>query len=164
MAGKMWVMPAYDPLNPDTDCFKPPAIPTEVCCLHCGCEYESYLIEWRVEESADGEAHGFWCCPTPGCDGRGFGFDILPTDPEYVGEDGEAIWSSDEDETECDADADDEEDAAEPIFDFESELDASGESDAAEFEDDIPYDDDVPFVPTNRISGLFGDADDDLPW
>lgn len=85
----------YDPLDPDADCFKPPAIPTEVHCLHCDREYESYLIEWRIKRSPDGERHGFWCCPTPGCGGAGFGFDILPTDPEYVGEDGEPFWSFD---------------------------------------------------------------------
>lgn len=146
-------MPAYDPLNPETDCFKPPAIPTEVCCLHCGCEYESYLIEWRVEQSVDGKQHGFWCCPTPGCDGRGFGFDILPTDPEYVGEDGEAMWSSDEDEADPDADA------LEPEFDDAPQV-------SAEWSDDD--DDDLPFGdlsnPTNRMQGYFDDTSDDLPW
>jgi hypothetical protein len=163
-------MPAYDPLNPDTDCFKPPAIPTEVCCLHCGCEYESYLIEWRVEDSDDGQPHGFWCCPTPGCDGRGFGFDILPTDPEYIGEDGEEMWSSDEDdEDDADFDPDDpdeDDDDAEPEFDFETELstsDASTTSDPTDFEDVIPYDD-VPAPHTNRMKGYFDDSTDDLPW
>jgi hypothetical protein len=92
-------MPAEDPLlNPDTDLFKPPAIPTEVGCLHCQQTYESYLIEWRVSVNDDGKRYGFWCCPTPGCDGRGFGFDIFPTDPEYRDEDGELMWSSDDDE------------------------------------------------------------------
>jgi len=80
-----------DPLDPDADPFKPPAIPTEVCCLHCGREYESYLIEWRVKRCDDGFVRGFWCCPTPGCDGAGFGFDLFPTDPDYIGEDGEPM-------------------------------------------------------------------------
>lgn len=85
----------YDPLDPDSDCFKPPAIPTEVHCLHCGKEYESYLIEWRVQRCRDGKMRGFWCCPTEGCGGAGFGFDLMPIDPEYVGEDGEPFWSFD---------------------------------------------------------------------
>jgi hypothetical protein len=86
----------YDPLDADADPFKPPAIPTEVGCLHCHQVYESYLIEWRVEVDDDGP-HGFWCCPTPDCDGRGFGFDILPTDPEYQDENGGWVWFDDED-------------------------------------------------------------------
>lgn len=89
--------------NPDGDPFRPPAIPTEVACLHCGQEYESYLIEWQ-EEIVDGEVHGFWCCPTPGCDGKGFGFDIFPTDPDYRGEDGEPMWVDDETDDETDED------------------------------------------------------------
>lgn len=90
-------------LDPQADPFKPPAIPTEVRCTHCGEEYDSYLIEWRVEV-VDGQKLGFWCCPTPGCSGRGFGFDLFPTDPEYIGEDGEPLWYPD------DEDEDDEED------------------------------------------------------
>ncbi len=79
---------ADDPtLDPNTDPFRPPDIPTEVCCLHCGREYESYLIYWQ-EEQVDGKPMRFWCCPTPGCDGKGFGFDILPTDPNYRDEHG----------------------------------------------------------------------------
>ena len=39
-------------------------------------------------EDQGGRKHGFWCCPTPGCDGKGFGFDILPTDPTYQDENG----------------------------------------------------------------------------
>lgn len=89
-------MPRHERPNPDTDPFRPPAIPTEVCCLHCGQEYESYLIQWREEADERGQVHGFWCCPTPGCDGKGFGFDIFPTDPEYRGEDGEPLWSIDD--------------------------------------------------------------------
>jgi hypothetical protein len=76
-----------NPLEPDGDPFGPPAENTTVGCLHCGQEYDSYRIEWRVEDTANGP-HGFWCCPIPGCDGRGFGFDILPTDPNYHDEHG----------------------------------------------------------------------------
>lgn len=97
---------ADDPhLDPQADCFRPPAIPTEVHCLHCGGEYESYLIEWR-EEVRDGRRMGFWRCPTPGCGGAGFGFDLLPTDPDYIGEDGQPMWCFDDDEEEEDEDED----------------------------------------------------------
>jgi hypothetical protein len=78
----------YDPLDADADPFKPPPVPVEVFCLHCQSEYESYLIEWRVMTDADGKTHGFWCCPTPGCGGMGFGFDIHPADPDYQDERG----------------------------------------------------------------------------
>lgn len=90
-----------DPLDPQADCFKPPETPIEVECLHCGCTYQSDLIQWRVESTADGDLRGFWCCPTPGCGGCGFGFDILPTDPDYHDENGGWIsFGDDEDESE----------------------------------------------------------------
>jgi hypothetical protein len=89
---------SYDPLDSQSDPFKPPALSTQVFCLHCCQEYESYLIEWRIETAADGSPHGFWCCPTPDCDGRGFGFDIFPIDPDYRDEDGELMWVQDEEE------------------------------------------------------------------
>jgi hypothetical protein len=93
-----------DEISPDpNDPFGPPAIPTLVGCLHCGEEYESYLIEWRVRRSLDGEMRGFWCCPTPGCDGIGFGFDILPVDEDYEDENGK-IWIGDDDEDEDEED------------------------------------------------------------
>ncbi len=95
-----------DPLDPQGDPFGPPETPTEVSCLHCGETYDSYLIEWRIEEDAEGKPHGFWCCPTPGCDGKGFGFDIFPTDPEYQDERGGWCYCDDEefDEDELDED------------------------------------------------------------
>jgi hypothetical protein len=98
---------ARNPSDPQSDPFRPPEIPTEVSCLHCGKVYESYLIEWRVEAGPDGAQHGFWCCPTPGCSGAGFGFDILPTDHEYQDErggwvhDDEDFDEEDLDEQEC---------------------------------------------------------------
>jgi hypothetical protein len=99
----------YDPLDPRGDPFGPPEISIEVECLHCGETYDSYLIEWRVETDADGEQHGFWCCPTPDCGGRGFGFDIFPTDPEYQDERGGWVWCDDEESEEFDEDDLDEE-------------------------------------------------------
>ena len=86
--------------DPQRDPFKPPAIPTEVFCMHCHQEYDSYLMHWEQEVDADGRKHGFWCCPTPGCDGRGFGFDILPTDQEWTNEDGQRMWCNDESDDE----------------------------------------------------------------
>lgn len=91
------------------DCFHPPSIPTEVFCLHCQRTYDSYLIEWRERDAeatgAEAKLLGFWCCPTPGCSGAGFGFDIHPVDPDYIDPDGREMgqWvddgcgSSDED-------------------------------------------------------------------
>lgn len=108
---------AYDPLNPDNDPFGPPTISTLVHCIHCGEEYDSYRIEWCVERDHDGRRHGFWCCPMPGCDGKGFGFDIFPVDPEYRDENGELMWCSDEDEEE---DGDNE---IEQLLDDDFELD-----------------------------------------
>ena len=87
-------MAGYDPL--DADPFGPPAIPTLVACLHCGQEYDSYRIEWRVKRDAAGQPHGFWCCPIPGCSGVGFGCDILPVDPTYRDEHGG--WICDDEE------------------------------------------------------------------
>jgi len=82
--------------DPDADPFRPPEVPIEVHCLHCGRDYDSYLIEWREEADANGRLHGFWRCPTPGCGGMGFGFDILPADPDYQDERGGWAWSDDE--------------------------------------------------------------------
>lgn len=111
-------------LNPENDPFSPPTISTEVHCIHCGEEYDSYRIEWRIERDADGAAHGFWCCPIEGCDGKGFGFDIFPVDPEYRDENGELMWCSDSDEF------DDDEFADADFFDDSSELAESKSVDA----------------------------------
>jgi len=136
---------SYDPLDPQGDPFRPPAIPVEVCCLHCGKEYDSYLIEWRIETATDGSPHGFWCCPTPGCDGRGFGFDILPTDPEYRDERGGWV-SCGEDEDDEDWDAEDEDSVA---------------------DEDFTPDDSLGPGPPNRGNGSGGNGrekDDDIPF
>lgn len=84
--------------NPQDDPFRPPEVPTLVACIHCGEEYESFRIEWREFVNDKGETVGFWCCPIPGCDGKGFGFDIFPVDPDYQDESGRWITSDDEDE------------------------------------------------------------------
>lgn len=87
---------SYDPLDPETDPFRPPTISTLVACLHCGQEYESYRIEWRLHRDDEGREHGFWCCPIPGCDGLGFGCDIFPVDPHYRDEEGNLMWMQDD--------------------------------------------------------------------
>jgi hypothetical protein len=74
---------ACNPCSPEEDSFRPPRENTEVVCLHCGQKYDSYRIEWREFEKEDGTKQGFWCCPIEGCDGKGFCFDIYPTDPNY---------------------------------------------------------------------------------
>mgnify|MGYP000375868621 CR=1 FL=1 len=103
-----------DAIDPEKDPFYPPEIPTLVGCLHCGQEYESYLIEWRVRKGFDGKQHGCWCCPTEGCDGIGFGFDILPVDQEFEDERG-GIWiEASEEESELDSWQDDSDEDPKP--------------------------------------------------
>ncbi len=55
------------------DPFRPPSKPCDVFCLHCGKEFSSDKIRWERRGK-----EGFWCCPTPGCDGAGYKFDIFP--------------------------------------------------------------------------------------
>jgi len=109
------------------DCFRPPDVPIEVHCIHCGREYDSYLIWWD-EEIVDGKRDGFWRCPTPGCGGAGFGFDIWPTDPDYVDpRTGEKMCCSfDEDDDEA-YDEGDEAFTADPLDDFTPSDDAGSD-------------------------------------
>lgn len=90
--------PDEDDDDRGSDPFGPPEIPTLVACLHCGEEYESYLIERRRERNSEGEWHWWWCCATPNCGGRGFGFDILPIDEDWTDEEGNRMWVSDDDD------------------------------------------------------------------
>ncbi len=41
-------------------------------CLHCGERYRSDSIRYILRYGDN-----LWWCPTDGCDGAGFGFDIL---------------------------------------------------------------------------------------
>ncbi|MFP4145450.1 MAG: hypothetical protein ACOCTI_07735 [Phycisphaeraceae bacterium] len=100
----------------DVERFRPPEIPTLVRCCQCGREYESYLIQWH-QERLGGRWIGFWACPTEGCDGQGFGFDIFPLDPDYVGEDGEPMGQPFQDF--CDLD----EDNDQTRYGFDDEID-----------------------------------------
>lgn len=82
------VMPNDNPR--EEDCFRPPDVPIEVKCIHCGQVYNSSKIEWRPGAGPPGYA-GAWCCPIAGCDGLGFLFDIWPTDPEWTDEHGNKV-------------------------------------------------------------------------
>ncbi len=147
--------------KPEHDCFKPPAVPTEVHCIHCHREYDSYLIEWREFPNETGGTDGFWCCPMPGCGGKGFGFDIFPTDPQYVGEDGEPMWQwCDDDE---DGDYDDEEpgDTFEPFDETRPRFTLLGSpGDILLIPPPKPEPDDNPIKPEHRRPSL----EDDIPY
>lgn len=131
------------------DPFAPPEISTEVCCLHCHETYDSWQIEWRTKISDDGVERSFWCCPMPGCDGIGFGFDILPTDPNYQDEHGG--WIHDEDAE------DDEDEWSEEDSDWnEAERTAS----EMELEENIPWDDDDRPDPPRKPPA----SDSDFPF
>lgn len=121
----------------ERDPFRPPTVPVMVHCLHCDQEYESYLIHW-VDETTEADIPGFWCCPTPGCDGKGFGFDIFPVDPDYRDEQGNLMW------TEDDGDEDEDYDEADGPVDLEVEtedwgVDVPRHLPADDIEDDIPW-------------------------
>jgi len=136
------------------DIFRPPAIPTEVSCLHCGQVYDSYLIEWRDGAGPAGDP-GAWCCPTPGCDGLGFLFDIWPTDPEWRDENGNKVCWVDE----SDDDADPEE-----LWDAPEQTESPRNFDPTwgDVDRDLPPD---PFPPPRHPkppeTGL---NDDDIPY
>jgi hypothetical protein len=133
-----------NPLDPTGDPFGPPEVSIEVGCLHCGQQYESCLIEWRVETDNEGNQHGFWCCPTPGCGGMGFGFDILPTDPNYRDERGG--WMPCDEEEEYDEE-DFDEDALDEDFTSDDPTDRTKPGGNGHGRPRLPDDwaDDIPF-------------------
>ena len=119
----------------ERDSFRPPTVSVIVHCLHCDQEYESYLIHW-VDETPESDAPGFWCCPTPGCDGKGFGFDIFPIDPDYRDEQGNLMWVEDDD----DEDYDEADELVDREVDTEDwEVDVPRQPPADDIEDDIPW-------------------------
>ena len=132
-----------DDLPPEAlnDPMRPPSTSVEVHCIHCGNEYESYLIAWREYAGKDGEIHGFWCCPMPGCDGAGFCFDIFPTDPDYVSETtGEKICYEDhEDDCQCDECQAMNEELEQMEAEFERRKAAGEVSEPQNSDDDIPF-------------------------
>jgi hypothetical protein len=99
-----------DPSDKFDDPFAPPQASVKVQCLHCGQSYDSWQIVWR-EEERDALFQGYWCCPTDGCTGVGFGFDILPVD--------DVIWDEDDDDDEDWADGDLEFDDEMPMNDLD---------------------------------------------
>lgn len=117
------------------DPFRPPTVPVIVHCLHCDQEYESYLIHW-VEDAIESDSPGFWCCPTPGCDGKGFGFDIFPVDPDYRDEEGNLRWMEDDDDEEYD-EVDEYVDRGLEAED--EEVDAGRQPPVEDAEEDIPW-------------------------
>ncbi len=119
----------------ERDPFRPPTVPVIVHCLHCDQEYESYLIHW-VEDAIESDAPGFWCCPTPDCDGKGFGFDIFPIDPDYRDEAGNLMWMEDDDDEEYD---EVDESVSRELEAEDWEVDAGRQPPAEDAEDDIPW-------------------------
>ena len=119
----------------ERDPFRPPTVPVIVHCLHCDQEYESYLIHW-VEDVIKSDSPGFWCCPTPGCDGKGFGFDIFPIDPDYRDEHGNLMWMEDDDDEDYD-EVDEYVDREREVED--REVDAGRQPPVEDAEDDIPW-------------------------
>jgi hypothetical protein len=97
--------PLYDGGDPPRDPFAPPAVPVEVRCMVCGQVYESWQLVWVEDEQLPGE--GVWCCPTIGCDGIGFGFDILPTNPDEPADDDDGWREQDNELSGLDGLADD---------------------------------------------------------
>ena len=123
------------------DPFGPPKVPCECYCLHCRRTFLSSEIWFqRITNAEPGKLDGFWMCPTPNCDCKGFTFDIFPTDPDHPANEG---WYDGEDE-------DEEED------EWDEELDAAAAAEALESE----YDPDE--TKWKQLDGEFGDeADDD---
>lgn len=119
--------------DPHSVPFAPPKIPVEVHCLHCGNTYMSSEMHFvpRIGEPLHEGDLGDWVCAAPGCDACGFGFDILPTDPDYHDEVGG--WM------ECDEDYDEElensqleGDESGPLNLSDGTYDPSGDWDAAD--------------------------------
>jgi|GEM_PF-3243139 len=136
-----------------SDPFAPPEVSTEVCCIHCGEMYDSWQIEWRVLKNEHGQEQGFWCCPIAGCDGMGFGFDILPTDPDYQDERGGWVEFDDDGEEEDDDDDDSEEWEEVDGVDI-----VSGEfPEGRPLESEIPWDDPEPRQPSDGKPALGDD-------
>jgi hypothetical protein len=118
------------PFDKFSDPFAPPRTPCVVCCMHCGSTYDSWRILWR---DMPGEAvEGAWCCPIPGCDGVGFGFDIHPVEAENE--------ATEPDDLPFDEAEDEEEFSLEAIDAFEGFSDDEDEAEADEDEPSLPID------------------------
>lgn len=67
------------PMPPDyEDPFAPkPGSRRKVECLHCDQAFAEDQIQYGLKPSVSTDPEDtFWWCPTPGCDGKGMGFDI----------------------------------------------------------------------------------------
>ena len=149
------------------DPFRPPDIPIEVHCIHCGSEYESYLLKWVPGTPGD-SLDGFWCCPTPGCDGVGFCFDIWPTDPEWRDEDGnKVLFFTDDEEEDGEGAALDEHEESDDGFDgpnheWSPEWEQAVYGDAPETSEDEQ--DDTPEPPGGKRPPEMPFGEDDIPF
>lgn len=83
--------------GPNKAFLAPPKIHTQVGCMHCAQRYSSVQIWWEPINPNNPD-RGFWRCPTPGCEGTGFLFDIWPTNPDYRDEDGHKVFYHGEDD------------------------------------------------------------------
>jgi hypothetical protein len=107
------------------DCFAPPEEPCECYCLHCGRTFMSDRI-WLQRIIGDPDPcgmEGFWMCPTPNCDGKGFTFDIFPTDPDHPANEGTYY------------DDDDEEGEEDDWWDQDAEPDAAWDPDETKYKE-----------------------------
>lgn len=81
--------------DPERDPMAPPAVPCECWCLHCRRVFMSSEMWFQRVINDPRGFEGFWMCPTPNCDGKGFAFDIYPTDPAHPANEG---WDFTDDE------------------------------------------------------------------
>ena len=124
------------------DPFAPPDQPCECYCLHCRRTFMSTGIWFqRIRNAAPGQLDGFWMCPTPNCDGKGFTFDIFPTDPAHPANEG---WTACDDDDEAWLEDIDSEDPA--FFGLDDEI--------------CEYDPDE--TKWKQLDGELGDDDDDI--
>ena len=94
------------------DCFAPPKEPCECWCLHCRRTFMSDQMWFQRVINARNGLDGFWMCATANCDGKGFTFDIFPTDPDHPANAG---WVDD------DADEDDDDDSDDPDAEYDAD-------------------------------------------
>ncbi|WP_428939843.1 hypothetical protein [Fontivita pretiosa] len=151
-----------------SDSFRPPDVPIQVFCLHCRRSYDSSLMHWVADR--DYPSGGYWACPTEGCDGKGFTFDIWPADSQWAEQTAGVVFADDESE---------DDDASDPLLeDHErlSDTDAAAIGIAQEWSEDqfdqetAPLADDVPADPLADVEPANGNhprlherKDDDRP-
>jgi hypothetical protein len=130
--------------SPDRDDpMGPPKEPCECWCMHCRRTFMSSGMWFQRVINDPSGFKGFWMCPTPNCEGKGFTFDIFPVDPDHPANDG---WVYDDD--------DDEEGYEDEDFFEDSPHDQDGEADA--------YDpDETKWKELDELAGE-EDFDDDL--